>query len=570
MSSRKNRGKKLPTDKSTDMMIDFYVNEEKFNEAMKPEYETMKKKLDKKQSSTKKENSIPSIPSKSSLSSQELPSNNSDENYEFDDSSESESSSNNSSTESNSSNNSMYAEKIETKSVKKSEKKIDVKSEKKIDVKSEKKIDVKSEKKIDKSESENRNDEPRRPLLAENLIGNLEEYRETPEEKRARSRDAYYELQDLVEKYNIKPSKPYTIDSDPDEIETEIKMHKERRHKSNQVKFYKGMLINIVSGIEFMNEKYDPFEFKLKDWSKQIAMDVDDYTEVLEELYEKYKDRGGKFSPELRLLFMIILSGVTFHISQTLFGINGTNDAIKKNPNVINKLLSGLMNGGLNRESNEVKNIPSNSKDLLKSIKQHNKTSEDNITEREKKLLTKQQDIHIEQLRKQNEMFRTQFEQMQKQQNHIEQVNNIIPNDIKSNLKPINQVLSSKTQAPLFEKDNDVKTQAFLFEKENDIKSQNNFMMSNSPKNTGSEGKMSKSLTNKMNKNEYTNLYDSLETIDAEDIISTSITNIKNIGSAKKTPKSNNSVKSTNIRKKTNSLSDITKSISKKGNVIRI
>src|SRR3984885_3956229 len=391
MSSRKNRGKKLPTDKSTDMMIDFYVNEEKFNEAMKPEYETMKKKLDKKQSSTKKENSIPSIPSKSSLSSQELPSNNSDENYEFDDSSESESSSNNSSTESNSSNNSMYAEKIETKSVKK----------------------------IDKSESDNRNDEPRRPLLAENLIGNLEEYRETPEEKRARSRDAYYELQDLVEKYNIKPSKPYTIDSDPDEIETEIKMHKERRHKSNQVKFYKGMLINIVSGIEFMNEKYDPFEFKLKDWSKQIAMDVDDYTEVLEELYEKYKDRGGKFSPELRLLFMIILSGVTFHISQTLFGINGTNDAIKKNPNVINKLLSGLMNGGLNRESNEVKNIPSNSKDLLKSIKQHNKTSEDNITEREKKLLTKQQDIHIEQLRKQNEMFRTQFEQMQKQQNHI-------------------------------------------------------------------------------------------------------------------------------------------------------
>src|ERR1700733_2786881 len=231
MSSRKNRGKKLPTDKSTDMMIDFYVNEEKFNEAMKPEYETMKKKLDKKQSSTKKENSIPSIPSKSSLSSQELPSNNSDENYEFDDSSESESSSNNSSTESNSSNNSMYAEKIETKSVKKSEKKIDVKSEKKIDVKSEKKIDVKSEKKIDKSESDNRNDEPRRPLLAENLIGNLEEYRETPEEKRARSRDAYYELQDLVEKYNIKPSKPYTIDSDPDEIETEIKMHKERRHK---------------------------------------------------------------------------------------------------------------------------------------------------------------------------------------------------------------------------------------------------------------------------------------------------------------------------------------------------
>ena len=33
------------------------------------------------------------------------------------------------------------------------------------------------------------------------------------------------------------------------------------------------------------------FEFKLKDWSKTVAADMDDYTEVLEEIYEKYKDR---------------------------------------------------------------------------------------------------------------------------------------------------------------------------------------------------------------------------------------------------------------------------------------
>ncbi len=80
---------------------------------------------------------------------------------------------------------------------------------------------------------------------------------------------------------------------------------------------------------------------------------MDDYTEVLEELYEKYKDRGGKMAPEIRLLFMIIMSGVTFHLIQTLFGSAGLGNTLQNNPNMLNKLLGSLMNGGMPGKQND-------------------------------------------------------------------------------------------------------------------------------------------------------------------------------------------------------------------------
>lgn len=220
-------------------------------------------------------------------------------------------------------------------------------------------------------------------MLADKLIADVEKYNETPEERRARARDAYNQLQRLVDKYDIKLNRQYTIDDDPEEMEEEFKMHKENRNRDNQVKFYKNVLLNICCGAEFLNDKYNPFEFKLKDWSKQVASDMDDYTEVLEELYEKYKSSGGRFPPEVRLLFMIIMSGVTFHISQSLFGAEGLGKTIQQNPSVLNKLLGGLMGngkgggiasmlGGLGKDDDEPKadtSIAPNHKNLLSAIR---------------------------------------------------------------------------------------------------------------------------------------------------------------------------------------------------------
>ena len=203
---------------------------------------------------------------------------------------------------------------------------------------------------------------------------------ETPEKRRARAREALGNLLHLRDKYGVKLSREYTIYDDPDEMEAEYKDHKNRRNRDNQVKWYKGILLNIVFGVEFLNEKYNPFEFKLKDWSKQVATDMDDYTEILEEIYEKYKDKGGKMAPEIKLLFMIIMSAVTFHLSQTLFGQSGLGSTVQSNPNLINKLLGGFMKGNLmggkDTEPEEAREVPSNSSQLLATIKKHRQKSE--------------------------------------------------------------------------------------------------------------------------------------------------------------------------------------------------
>ena len=54
------------------------------------------------------------------------------------------------------------------------------------------------------------------------------------------------------------------------------------------------------SGIEFLNNRFDPFDLKLDGWSESVHENVNDYNEVFEELHEKYKTKA-QISPELRL-----------------------------------------------------------------------------------------------------------------------------------------------------------------------------------------------------------------------------------------------------------------------------
>lgn len=296
---------------------------------------------------------------------------------------------------------------------------------------------------------------PDRPILGDSLLEDPQKYIETSEERRQRGIECYGKLQDMVERYGSQLSKHYTMDSDPDEMQAEYDMLRERRNKQNQVKFYKQILLNVVCGVEFLNEKYDPFEFKLKDWSKQIALDMDDYTEVLEEIYEKYKDRGGKMAPEIRLLMGIVMSGVTFHLSQTLFGSGGLNDTLNNNPNVVGKLLNGLMNGKLGNigglgkkddmEPDGTQSKPNN-KSILDALKKHNTRSENIQTtelptteasvhnksrndkavdhdrdrfEKEKREFEEMRHRHETMMRRQEEMAQAQIDQMKTQQAQV-------------------------------------------------------------------------------------------------------------------------------------------------------
>ena len=78
-------------------------------------------------------------------------------------------------------------------------------------------------------------------------------------------------------------------------------------------------MLNAVTAIEFLNDRYDPFDFKLSGWSEHMNIAVDDYGDVLGEIYEKYRGTGKKMEPEIKLLLMIAASGASFHASNTMF-----------------------------------------------------------------------------------------------------------------------------------------------------------------------------------------------------------------------------------------------------------
>ena len=88
--------------------------------------------------------------------------------------------------------------------------------------------------------------------------------------------------------------------------------------------------MNIVCGVEFMNDNYNPFDVKLQGWSEEINENVDDFDEVLGELYEKYKGDGKKMEPEIKMAFMLFGSAATFHAKNTIFNkMPQMNDILK-------------------------------------------------------------------------------------------------------------------------------------------------------------------------------------------------------------------------------------------------
>jgi hypothetical protein len=115
-------------------------------------------------------------------------------------------------------------------------------------------------------------------------------------------------------------TKEYDFNSSIEEMEYEHALLKSFADKRNGVKLYKSFLLNGVSLIEFMNDKYDPFDFKLSGWSEHMSVEVDSYDDVLEELYEKYKGSGGTWPPEMKLALLIIGSGAGYHFTKSQLG----------------------------------------------------------------------------------------------------------------------------------------------------------------------------------------------------------------------------------------------------------
>ena len=130
--------------------------------------------------------------------------------------------------------------------------------------------------------------------------------------------------------------KTFSMSSDYDEMKYEYERLVYQRKMDASVKMQRHLMISLVTGAEFLNNKFDPFSIKLDNWSESVHENINDYDDIFEELYEKYKEKGS-MAPELRLIFMIFGSAFTYHLSNTMFksALPGMGDIMKQNPDLM-------------------------------------------------------------------------------------------------------------------------------------------------------------------------------------------------------------------------------------------
>jgi len=152
-----------------------------------------------------------------------------------------------------------------------------------------------------------------------NIGSNYNKYSElTQHEIFDKKEEILIELEKLEEK-GIKSEKRYTIQSDLYEMERCYLRLKRRRDQDIAVKLMRKVLLTFVTGTEYMTEKFVSETVHLDGWSESVLMNIVDYDEVFEELYDKYSSKFA-VSPEIKLLIMLVGSAFTFHMTKMLTG----------------------------------------------------------------------------------------------------------------------------------------------------------------------------------------------------------------------------------------------------------
>jgi hypothetical protein len=152
-------------------------------------------------------------------------------------------------------------------------------------------------------------------------------------------------LLERLEKRGIKTHKKFSMSSNYDEMKHEFDRLTSQREMDQSVKFQRKMLIAFVTGIEFLNNKFDPFDAKLEGWSESVHEGINDYDDIFEELHEKYKSKS-KMAPEIRLLLTLGGSAFMFHLTNTMFksSLPGMDDVMRQNPDLMRQFASAAAN----------------------------------------------------------------------------------------------------------------------------------------------------------------------------------------------------------------------------------
>jgi hypothetical protein len=170
---------------------------------------------------------------------------------------------------------------------------------------------------------------------------------EPPLGKEETLKEKFIYLQKLqsLEHKGVELTKRYDMDSNLLEMKGEYESIMFEKEKKNSVKFQGKMLMACITGIEFLNNRFDPFDVKLDGWSEQINENVDDYDEIFTELHEKYKSKAT-MAPELKLLFQLGGSAMMVHMTNSMFksSMPGMDDIMRQNPDLMQQFTQAAAN----------------------------------------------------------------------------------------------------------------------------------------------------------------------------------------------------------------------------------
>ena len=140
-------------------------------------------------------------------------------------------------------------------------------------------------------------------------------------------------------------------DAPLEEMEMEYNRHKRAVDVEASIQFSRKMLMACVTGLEYLNARYDPLGLQLEGWSESVIEDIHNYDDVFERLYDKYHSTA-QMPPEFELLLMVAGSAFMFHLTNSMFKSSmpgvGNPDMMKSVRRGVMGAMSGAMSGAAN------------------------------------------------------------------------------------------------------------------------------------------------------------------------------------------------------------------------------
>ncbi|MBJ23976.1 MAG: hypothetical protein CMB64_04830 [Euryarchaeota archaeon] len=164
--------------------------------------------------------------------------------------------------------------------------------------------------------------------------------RRSPSPKKEEDKNLLLQSYYLLQAQGIETKMKLDLTCDYDIIKSEVDRMRTELNSQKCIKFARKALVAIVSGLEFLNHKYDPCNLHLDGWSEHIMSTLGDYDGCFLRLYDKYKDSAGNVSPEIELLLLLGGSATMFHITKSFVSqrVPKFTEVAKESPELASKI----------------------------------------------------------------------------------------------------------------------------------------------------------------------------------------------------------------------------------------